>query len=102
MIADHRARRAALKTQRITPEEKARWSRMLVGTWQAIAPDAMQACRESGQRLTKAVVVEYVCDANRVQMFGGMTDDEYEFLCIVWGRPSGKRWLYSVLGGYAD
>lgn len=94
-------KRNALDMEKFTPEEKARWAPMLVDTWQAIAPDALQACRDCGQRVTKSIVVEYVCDANRVQMFGGMTDEEYQFLCVVWNRPAGVKWLNEVLGGYA-
>ena len=95
------AHQVALDKQPFTAEEKERWSRMMIDTWQAIAPDALQACRECGQRVTTGIVVEYVVDANRMQMFAGMHPSEEEFMYSVLRRPSGKRWAYSVLRGYA-
>lgn len=92
---ERKAHREALKKLPLTKEEKARWAPMLHETWNAIAYDAMEASQ--GMKLTKGLITEYVCDANRVQTFGGMTDEEYAFLCVVWSRPSGKRWLYSEL-----
>ena len=91
------AKRRALEALPLTAEEKARWAPMLHTTWHAIGGDAEQAMQEAGQRLTKAVIVEFVCDANRVQEFAGMTDDEYEFLMAVFDRPTVKRWLYKEL-----
>jgi hypothetical protein len=99
--AQRRAKRAALEKLKLTEEEKQRWARMMVETWQAIAPDALQACRDCGQRVTTGIVVEYVCDANRMAMFAGMWPEEEEFFSVVWSRPAGKRWIYSVLRGYA-
>lgn len=93
--AAYRARRAALDMLPFTDEEKSRWTPMLQDTWSAIGSDA-EASME-GQRMTKAVIVEMTIDANRPEMFGGMTHDEYEFLCIISHRPVGKRWLYKIL-----
>lgn len=92
-----RARRAALEALPLTAEEKERWAPMLHATWQAIGYDVMQVMGETGQKLTKAVIAEFVCDANRVQQFGGMTDAEYDFLSAVYDRPAVKRWLYKEL-----
>jgi hypothetical protein len=91
------AKRKALAKLPLTDEEKARWEPMLHTTWHTIGGDVEQAMREQGARLTKAIIVESVCDANYVQMYGGMTDEEYEFLCNVYDRPTVKRWLYKVL-----
>jgi hypothetical protein len=91
------AKRRKLAEQPFTAEEKARWAPMLHATWQTIGGDAEHAMQEAGQRLTKAIIVEFVVDANRVQEFGGMTDDEYAFLCAVYDRPTVKRWLYKEL-----
>lgn len=97
----HRAKRAALEKLKLTDEEKKRWERMMVDTWQAIAPDALQACRECRQRVTVGIVAEYVTDANRMAMFAGMWSEEEEFFSVVHSRPAGKRWIHSVLRGYA-
>jgi hypothetical protein len=94
-------RRAALEKLKLTDEEKKRWEHMMVDTWQAIAPDALQACHDCGQRVTVGVVEEYVTDANRMAMFAGMWPEEEEFFSVVHGRSAGKRWVRSVLRGYA-
>lgn len=101
MWAKRRERRAALEKLKLTPEEKSRWERMMIDTWQAIAPDALQACHDCGQRVTTGIVVEYVTDANRMAMFAGMWPEEEEFFSVVYSRPAGKRWINSVLRGYA-
>jgi hypothetical protein len=87
----------ALTKLPLTAEEKARWEPMLHTTWQAIGGDAEQAMHDCGGRLTKAIIVEYVIDANRVQHFGGMTNEEYDYLCQIADKPAVKRWLYQVL-----
>lgn len=94
---ERRVRYHALRELPLTPEEKAHWEPMLHATWQAIGPDAEQAMRDSKQKLTKGILVEFVVDANRVQEYGGMTDEEYEFLCIASSRPTVWRWLSKTL-----
>lgn len=96
------ARREALEKLKLTDEERLRWERMMVETWQAIAPDALQACRDCRQRVTVGIVEEYVTDANRMAMFAGMWPEEEEFFAIVHRRSAGKRWVRSVLRGYAE
>jgi hypothetical protein len=95
-IEQWRSRRMLLEKQKFTPEEKARWADILHHTWHAIAGDVEQAMQEDGQRLTKGILVECVVDANRPMDYG-MTREEYDFLSVVYSRPSGKRWLYKEL-----
>ena len=52
---------------------------------------------EQREKLTKAIICEVVCDANYVQMYGHMTDEEYEFVCAVYERQAFKRWLRSEM-----
>jgi hypothetical protein len=85
----------ALKAQLVTEEEKARWAPMMRNTWQAIGGDVEQSMES--HRLTKAIIVECVLDANRVQMYGGMTDEEYEFVCALYGNKKFDTWCKSVL-----
>ena len=91
---DRSERRQILKTLPLTIEEKARWEPMLHKTWSDIAPDAEPFLSKRGR---KAEIVELVVDANRVQMFGGMTDEEYAFLSAIYSKPTTQRWLKSVL-----
>lgn len=78
------------KNQKFTPEEKTRWATMMHETWQAIAADAEESMM--GDRLTRSIIVEFVCDANRIQEFGGMTNEEYNFLGSIYHTPSFQRW----------
>jgi hypothetical protein len=89
-----KTKRIQLEKMLLTHEEKARWGPMLHETWQAIAADM------EGQRLTRAMLVETVCDANRPMMFGGMTQEEYDFLMVQYTRRAGKVWINKELGGY--
>lgn len=92
-----RARYAALQKLPLTEEEKSRWACMMHATWQAIGGDAEQAMMDCRQRLTRSIIVEYVCDANRMMMFGGMTREEDEFLGVCYSRPAFQRWARGVL-----
>lgn len=47
-------------------------------TWQAIAPDMFECIEED--TMTRDEVVEVVCDANRIQMFGGPDGAELDQL----------------------
>lgn len=93
----YRAKYAILNALPLTDEEKKRWVPFLHATWSAIAGDVAQCCAESGQRMTKDVIVEMTIDANRPEMFSGMTHDEYEFLCVASHRPAVQRWLRKEL-----
>jgi hypothetical protein len=83
-----------LKKQLLTAEEKGRWAEMFHDTWRAIAPDADEMCRG---RSRASLIVEMVCDANRVQMYGGMTDAEYKFLGACYHRGDFQKWARGVL-----
>lgn len=97
-VAYYRARGRAMSDLPLTNEEKARWAPMLHTTWEAIGADVEALYSEPGNgRLTKGGIVEMVCDANRIEMYGGMTHDEYEFLVAVYSRPATKRWLYKEM-----
>ena len=76
-----------------TPEEKERWGQMMHQTWGAIAEDA--AALEG--HITKAIIVELVCDANRLMSFAGMTREEDQFLSVVYHRPAFQRWARSIM-----
>ncbi len=92
------AKRQALTRMPLTAEEKARWEPMLHDTWQAIGNDIEQAFADGQSgKLTRAVIVEVVCDANYLEMYGNMTHDEYEFLGVVYRRPAVQKWLKTVL-----
>ena len=74
-----------------TAEEKERWARILHDTWHALSADAEQAMVDSGQRLTKTILVEIVCDANRPEQFG-MTQEEYRFMSAIYSQPRFQQW----------
>lgn len=76
---------------KLTDEQKARFKPMLKQTWEAIADDLM------GQRFKRAEIVELTCDANRPQMFGGMSGEEYDTLCRAYDHPDTQKWLRSIL-----
>jgi hypothetical protein len=82
-----------LALQPLTKEEKERWASMFHQTWQAIGGDVEDAMRLQREKLTKAIICEVVCDCNYVQMYGHMTDEEYEFVCAIGDKPAFKRWL---------
>ena len=82
-----------LATLPFTEEEKKRWSPMFHQTWQAIGGDVEQSFQEGRLKLTRAAIAEVVCDANYVQMYGGMTDEEYEFVCAIGDKPSFTKWI---------
>ena len=88
-------KRKELEKLPLTPEEKARWADMMHQTWQAIGDDA-ETCME-GARLTKAVIVELVLDANRMMTFAGMTREEDAFLSAIYSRPAFQRWACSIM-----
>lgn len=92
----------ALEKCRLTQEEKARWAPMLIDCWQGIAPDAMQAMRESGaKRILLGDLLDYVtCSIEPTNHGDSMTRDEYDFFVSVKRRSSGQKWLREVLGGY--
>ena len=91
---EERIRKAReLAKQPLTQEEKTRWARMFHQTWHAIGNDIEHAAEEGHLKITKSLICETVCDANYVQMYGGMTDEEYEFVCNIYDRPVFKRWL---------
>lgn len=86
-------KRKQLEKLPLTPEEKARWAEMMHQTWCAIADDA--AALEG--RITKAIIVELVCDANHLMSFAGMTREEDQFLSVVYHRPAFQRWARSIM-----
>jgi len=96
-LKERLAKRDALAKLPLTDEEKTRWSRMLHDTWQTIGHDVEQAMRESGDKLTRAIIVETTLDANHVETYGGMTKEEAEFLSAIYSRPSFQMWCRQVL-----
>jgi len=90
------AKREALSKLPLTAEEKTRWSAAMHRTWHAIAGDLGDVGRMSGK-----LIVELVCDANRVQEYGGMHDAEYAFLSAIYSTPRFQRWAVGELKGYA-
>ena len=82
------AKRAALEKAPFTEEEKKRWAKMMHMTWHAIGSD----CGQLGCRITKSLIVELVCDANRIEEYGGMTRAEYDFLGVIYNQPRFQRW----------
>ena len=93
-------------TIRLTDEERARLASAMVDTWQAIAPDIHDCfafdARESGKRkhVSASALVELVCDANRMETFGGITKEEAAVLSKVYSTPSFQKWARSVMRGY--
>lgn len=78
-----------------TAEEKARWAQMMHQTWSYIADDIETALE--GTKITKSLIVEVTCDANRLMSFGGMTREEDQFLSAIYNRPDFKRWASSTM-----
>jgi hypothetical protein len=93
----YKNKRAALEKLRLTPEEKARWLPMFHETWHAIADDIQQGLAEVRVKLTRPMIVECVCDADHVRLYGGMTEEEYTFMGVCYDRPSFQRWLRKEL-----
>ena len=87
------ADRKALEKLPLTNEEKTRWAEMMHRTWQSIADDA--AAIEG--RITRSIIVELVCDADRLMKFGGMTKEENSFLSVVYHRPAFQKWARSIM-----
>jgi hypothetical protein len=80
------------KQLEITNEERTRWAAFMQQTWQAIAGDALQCCHESGQRVTRDIIIEMVLDANRMLMYSGIHADEERVLCeAYYGHGRFKR-----------
>lgn len=78
-----------------TPEEKAHWATMMHQTWSYIADDIESTLE--GTKITKSLIVEATCDANRLMTFGGMTREEDQFLSAVYHRPAFQRWARSIM-----
>jgi hypothetical protein len=85
----------AFKYKKLTDEEKQRFAPMLYDTWAAIAADAEAYSMES--KLTRRVIIEMTCDANRPEMFGGMSKDEYARFSECYGHRDTQKWLRQVL-----
>lgn len=79
---------------KLTDEEKKAFEPMLHDTWAAIAPDAIDAI---GYQPKKNEIIEMICDANRPEMFGGMSKEQYRRLSDCYNHPDTKRWLRAVL-----
>lgn len=82
-------------SDKLTDEQKARFAPMLDQTWQAIGPDCISTIE--GWRGSKTEIIEMVCDANRVQMYGGMSDADYAAFLRAYHNPDTQRWLRKVL-----
>jgi len=88
-------KRKALEKLPLTIEEKQRWEGMMHQAWSYIADDIETALE--GAKITPSLIVELVCDANRLMAFGGMTLEEDTFLSVVYRRPAFQRWARSVM-----
>lgn len=99
-VTRRRARRAALEKLSLTDEEKTRWVQMMTQTWGQIASDAEEVLGGVRRSQRPALVVELVCNANRMMMFAGMTREEDEFLSTQYSRPSFQRWARGVMANY--
>lgn len=69
---------------------KDRFIRAMRDTWQAIASDAEELLPKRGKERTECIV-ELIIDANRVQMYGGLNDEEYKVLCNQY--RAGMPWI---------
>lgn len=74
---------------KLTDEQKTRFAPMLRRTYEAIADDAN--CSDVDE------IIEVICDANRPEMYGGMSRDEYKELCKAYRDDDTQRWLKKVL-----
>ena len=98
-----RMHRRALERAPFTAEEQARWATMMVDTWHYIADDYCAAAEQEPRlRITPAVVVEAVCDANRLETMAGMTAEEGAFLSAIYHRRTFQRWARGTMRGYAE
>lgn len=92
-----RAKFQVLRHEKITSEEKTRWSYCLHQVWQSIGDDIEVALEQSGQKLTSDILIEVCLDANRPEQFSAMTDEEtWALYCMSHQRPV-KKWLKEVL-----
>lgn len=80
---------------KLTDEEKARFEPMLQATWEAIGPDAEPGLSKG--RARQGELIEIVCDANRPEMYGGMSHADYQTLCAAYRSRDTQRWLRQVL-----
>lgn len=76
---------------KLTAEEKARWAPMLRTVWDAIGYDCLQC--SGSDSMSRAEVVEMVCDADRPCFNSKMTKEEYRVLCDLYDTPAFKRWI---------
>ena len=62
-----------LKLKQIPDDMKVRICRAMSQTWQQIGDDILNCSIEygSGKTIPRSEVIEVVCDADRMQMFGG-------------------------------
>jgi hypothetical protein len=65
-----------IKLKNVSEEMQNRIIRAMSNTWQAIASDMFQCLQDCGEKteMTRAAVIEVVCDAGHIQIHGGDTD----------------------------
>ena len=80
---------------KLTDEQKAKFGPMLQNTWQAIGPDAEPLLSRGRGR--QGELIEMTIDANRPEMYGGMSSEDYKILSASWRDCDTMKWLRKVL-----
>lgn len=94
--------------KKFTVEEQRRWGDAMIATWHAIAADVDDGfrleARLSGkkQRLTPGLLVEIVCDANRLEKFGGLTREEGNVISALYFTRRFQQWARRIMSDYVD
>lgn len=79
----------------LTQEQKAKFGPMLQYTWEAIASDAQGMIDGEGDR---AIQIAAAClDANLVQIYGEMNNEDYKILCAASREPDTIAWFKQIL-----
>lgn len=79
---------------KLTDEQKKKFGPMLQQTYCAIASDAEELLPKRGRI---SVIVELTCDANRPEMFGGMSKEDYKILWESYSHRDTQKWLREIL-----
>jgi hypothetical protein len=91
---------SVLRPRPLTAEEKERFEPMLMQTWHAIAGDCEPHIPRYGNRARVSHIVELVCDANRPEMYGKMSRDDYDVLSMAYSRKDAQAWLRDIFRTY--
>ena len=80
----------------------------MVTAWNAIAADVIDGFQfeakmdRKRKRITAPLLVEIVCDANRLETFGGLTVEEAAVVSAIYSQKKFQTWARRVMRGYEE